>query len=133
MGLTFVRMTVKKSRDAAAAREIEFFVDSGAVYSLVPGDALVALGCQPYREQEFVLADGTKAPRRVGDAYFEYQGVGAPAPVIFGEPGDEPLLGLTTLQALGRVFNPFNRTLTPMRILLATAAGRPNRWTPAVT
>ena len=42
-----------------------------------------------------------------------------PAPVIFGELGDEPLLGATTLEALGLVLNPFTRTLHPMRMLLA--------------
>ena len=39
-------------------------------------------------------------------------------PVILGEPGDEALLGVVTLEILGLVFNPFNRTLQPMRMLL---------------
>lgn len=127
MGLTFVKMEVRKSRESKPAASVEFLVDSGAVCSLAPAALLRKLGCKPYRQQEFVLADGTKIARRVGDAYFEYQGVGGPAPVIFGERGDEPLLGVTTLESLGLVFNPFNRTLSPMRMLLATAAGRPNR------
>ena len=36
-----------------------------------------------------------------------------------GEPGDEPLLGVVTLEILGLVLNPFTRTLQPMRALLA--------------
>ena len=40
-------------------------------------------------------------------------------PVILGEPGDEALLGVVMLEILGLVFNPFNRTLQPMRMLLA--------------
>ena len=35
-----------------------------------------------------------------------------------GEPGDEPLLGVVTLEILGLVLNPFTRTLQPMRMLL---------------
>ncbi|MEP0847211.1 MAG: aspartyl protease [Phycisphaerae bacterium] len=127
MGLTFVRIEVRKSREFERAEFVEFLVDSGAVDSLVPGALLEKRGCKSYWQQEFVVSDGTKVARRVGDAYFEYQGVGGPAPVIFGERGDEPLLGVTTLESLGLVFNPFNRTLSPMRMLLAAAAGRPNR------
>jgi hypothetical protein len=40
-------------------------------------------------------------------------------PVILGEPGDEALLGAITLEILGFVLNPFNRSLQPMRIMLA--------------
>jgi len=39
--------------------------------------------------------------------------------VILGEPGDEPLLGVVTIEILGLVLNPFKRTLEPMRMLLA--------------
>jgi hypothetical protein len=40
-------------------------------------------------------------------------------PVILGEPGDnQALLGVVTLGILGLVFNPFNRTFQPMRMLL---------------
>jgi len=96
MGLTTQIATVRPSRSARAHVEIEFWVDSGAVYSLVPGAALRKLGLRPYRTESFTLADGTKVKRRVGDAYFEINGNRGPAPVIFGEKGDEPLLGVTT-------------------------------------
>ncbi len=36
-----------------------------------------------------------------------------------GEPGDEALWGVVTLEELGLVLNPFNRTLQPMRLMLA--------------
>ena len=38
---------------------------------------------------------------------------------IFGEEGDEPLLGATTLGSLGLVLDPFKRRLIPMRMVLA--------------
>ena len=43
----------------------------------------------------------------------------AHTPVILGEEGDEPLLGVVTLEILGLVLNPFNRTLQPMKMYLA--------------
>jgi hypothetical protein len=39
-------------------------------------------------------------------------------PVVLGHPGDEPLLGVVTLEELGLVLNPFNRRLQPMRLML---------------
>ena len=64
------------------------------------------------------MADGTVL-KRVCSAYFEFEGEGGPAPVVYGEEGDEPLLGATTLKSLGLVLNPFTRTLHPMRMLMA--------------
>ena len=42
----------------------------------------------------------------------------AHTPVILGEAGDAALLGVVTLEILGLVFNPFDRTLHPMRMLM---------------
>jgi hypothetical protein len=38
--------------------------------------------------------------------------------VILGIPGDEPLLGVVTLEILGLVLDPFQRTLRPMKLRL---------------
>ena len=127
MGLTTVEVRVKKSRESKASRLVDFVVDSGAVYSVVSAPVLKALKCRPYRQRDFFLADGSKVTRRIGDAYFEYREVGGPAPVIFGEKGDKNLLGVTTLEALELVFDPFKRELRPMTMPLMGAlpyAGR---------
>ncbi len=100
-----------------------FLVDSGAVYSLVPARTLRRLGLRPYRQVSFSLADGTTVTREVGGAYFEINGRLGPAPVIFGEEGDKPLLGATTLESLGLVLDPFKRRLIPMQMLLACGSG----------
>jgi predicted aspartyl protease len=123
MGLTFETLKVKPSREARRSANVKFLIDSGAVYSLVPINKLKRLGIKPYRELEFTLADGRTVRRRVGDAYFEYRGNGGAAPVIFGRPGDEPLLGATTLGGLGFVLDPFQRKLHPMTLLLKRANG----------
>jgi len=119
MGLTTQIVIVRPSRSARQHQNVEFLVNFGAVYSLVPGPILRKLGLRPYRTETFTLADGTKVKRKVGDAYFEINENRGPAPVIFGEKGDEPLLGFTTLESLGLVLDPFKRRLLPMRFLLA--------------
>jgi predicted aspartyl protease len=121
MGLTHQKLMVKESHRARRKAAINFLIDSGAVYSLVPAFRLRTLGIEPHREMEFVLADGTTITRKVGDAYFEFRGQGGAAPVIFGEKGDAPLLGATTLESLGLVLNPFKRQLVPRRLMLARA------------
>jgi len=119
MGLTHQKLIVKPSHESRRSAEVKFLVDSGAVYSLVPTPVLKALGIRPHREVDFTLADGTTIIRQVGDAYFEFRGEGGAAPVIFGEKGDEPLLGATTLESLRLVLDPFKRRLIPMRMMLA--------------
>ena len=119
MGLTHKMLLVKESWRAKEGREVEFLIDSGAVHSVVPGAVLPGLGIEAYKTLKFVLADGAIIERQVGDAYFEYNGEGGAAPVVFGEVGDEALLGSTTLESLGLVLNPFKRELYPMRLMLA--------------
>ena len=118
MGITNAILKVREHRKSEKFAEVNFLVDSSAVYSLVPGKILDELDIEPYREMSFSLADGTKINRRVCSAYFELNGEGGPAPVVYGEDGDEPLLGTTTLESLGLVLNPFTRTLHPMRMLM---------------
>lgn len=119
MGITNAILKVKEHRKSEKVAEVNFLIDSGAVYSLVPGRILDELDIEPYKEMAFSLADGSTLIRKVCSAYFEFEGDGGPAPVIYGEEGDEPLLGATTLESLGLVLNPFTRSLHPMRMLMA--------------
>ena len=117
-----VKVIIKKSFDAKKAATVEFMVDSGAVYSVVDSTILRKLGCKPHRRKTFFLADGTAIERTIGDAYFEYAGIGGAAPVIFGQKGDSNLLGATTLEALELVLDPFKRELRPMTTALMGAS-----------
>ena len=96
-----------------------FLVDSGATYTLLPKPDWEEIGLQPKRTEAFALADGTIIERQVSEGYITLPQGEAHTPIILGEPGDEPLLGVITLEILGLVLNPFNRTLQPMRLLLA--------------
>jgi predicted aspartyl protease len=98
---------------------LEFLVDSGAIYSVVPAHVLDRLGIHPIAEQQFRLADGTKIVRRKGVALFRYRDRIGGADVIFGEDGDSQLLGAFTLQALGLSLDPLKRELRPLPMILA--------------
>jgi predicted aspartyl protease len=122
MGLTHQRLIVKSSRNARKAIKVDFLIDSGAVYSLVLRKQLRSIGVKPYKTLDFSLADGSIVTREVGDAYYEFRGDGGAAPVIFGQDGDQPLLGATTLESLGLILNPFQRELKPMKLVLMRLA-----------
>ena len=123
MGLVHVEVEV--GRDQGTHRTVRFLVDSGAAYSVLPASDWQALGLQPVRTMDFVLADGTLIRRDVSHCFFTYQGVQAPSPVVLGESRDEALLGTITLETMGLVLNPFERRLQPARLRLAALGSRP--------
>jgi clan AA aspartic protease len=117
MGVTYLEGLVTSPSGKQAT--VRFLVDSGATYTLLPYQDWQLIGLSPKRTATFTLADGTSIERKVSECHIQLpQGEGH-TPVILGEPGDEPLLGVVTLEILGLVLNPFNRTLQPMRMLLA--------------
>lgn len=117
MGFVYVPMLV--STTEGKSRTVSMLVDSGAVWSCLPQSDWKALGLEPTRTCRFTLADGTVIERKVSDCRFSYEGVEAPSPVILGERDDVALLGVVTLESLALVLNPYDRTLRPMRALLA--------------
>jgi predicted aspartyl protease len=86
---------------------------------VLPKEVWEALGLKPERRHSFSLADGTVIERSVSDCRFRFEGNEAPSPVVLGEEGDVALLGCVTLESLALVLNPFDRSLKPMRLLLA--------------
>jgi predicted aspartyl protease len=116
MGVTFIDGMV--TGPSSKQRTVRFLVDSGATYTLLAENDWQAIELQPKRTESFTLADGTQVERSVSECHIALQQGDGHTPVILGEPGDEPLLGVVTLEILGLVLNPFNRTLQPMRMLL---------------
>jgi clan AA aspartic protease len=117
VGISYVEGIVRGPSGNEAT--VRFLIDSGAMYSLVPEPVWNAIGLAPKREMQFSLADGRLVRRWVSECHIALpQGEGH-TPVVLGEPGDaEPLLGVVTLEILGLVFDPFRRTLHPIRALM---------------
>ena len=63
MGLTFLQVEVANPAHPEVARPVDFLIDSGAIYSVVPAAILDELGIKPLAEQTFRLADGSKISR----------------------------------------------------------------------
>jgi len=121
MGMTTVAIEIANIARRDVIETIDLIVDSGAVYSVIPALVLDRLGIEPLAEESFRLANGTRIIRRKGSALFRYGGKVGSADVIFGEPGDAPLLGALTLEALGLTLDPVKRELRPTELLLLAA------------
>lgn len=116
MGITYISCDVEGQ---AGKRTVEFLVDSGATYTLLPFAVWKAIGLKPKRTMGFRLADGTSVKRNISECRIILKQGEGHTPVILGEKNDKALLGVVTLEILGLVFNPFNRTLHSMKMMLA--------------
>ena len=117
MGITYIEGQVKGP--TGKEDRVRFLIDSGATYSLLPRTTWQAIELQPKRSMSFTLADGTLLERQVSECHLTLPQGDGHSPVILGEEDDQALLGVVTLEILGLVFNPFNRTLQTMRAMLA--------------
>lgn len=118
MPLTSIQLRIPNPATPEKVIRHKFLVDSGATYSVVPRALLKRLRISPHSKRRFLLANGDALEREMGDATFEYQGSRGAAPVIFGEPGDASLAGITTLEALGLMLDPLRRELRPLPMVL---------------
>jgi len=122
MGLTVLDIDVANPASPEVTERVEFLIDSGAIYSVVPRPILEKLDIKPIVEQTFRLATGDKISRKKGVALFRYGDRIGGADVIFGEEGDHTLLGAFTLEALGLSLDPLKRELKPLPMILALVA-----------
>ena len=118
MGLTVLEVEVGHPDRPEAAEKLEFLIDSGAIYSVVPAEALRRLGIKPLVKQEFRLANGARILGDKGIALFKYKDRIGGADVVFGEEGDSLHLGVMTLESLGLALDPLKRELKPLPMML---------------
>jgi clan AA aspartic protease len=111
MGLTKVTTTLRSLTDPRRFYEALFLVDTGATDSLAPADELEKLGIRPTGRTAYELADGSVKEYPFGLVQIEFMGETTAGRVIFGDPGTEPLLGVTALESVGIIVDPANKTL----------------------
>lgn len=119
MGLTNVTAEVANPLKPRRRKTLTFLVDSGAVYTVIPSAHLKALGVRPTGERTFLLANGQPVKRRMGEARITLNKESATCVVLFGEKGDSTLLGVTTLENLGLIFDPIRQKLMSLPMLIA--------------
>jgi predicted aspartyl protease len=114
VSLTHVNIEVGRGR--GPRHTVRFILDTGTVYSVLPLRVWHALALKPGGTMEFTLGDGTRVRRRFAECRFKYGGSEVSGPALLGERDDHAVCGTVTLERLGLVVHPFERTLRPMRL-----------------
>jgi clan AA aspartic protease len=117
MGFTFIKVRVYNF-DLSMWEDIEVLVDSEAIYTSIPRNILEKLGLKPIAKQKLRLFSAEVVEHDIGGVVVEYEGRRAIVPVIFGESGDIPVLGVTALESLGYQLDPVTKKLKPVELLM---------------
>ncbi|HEX5471291.1 MAG TPA: hypothetical protein VFW73_05365 [Lacipirellulaceae bacterium] len=120
MGMFQVKVRVANPDEPERSFEEKFWVDTGALYSFVPGKRLEEIGIAPIRTRELILADGRHDKRQMGEARFTINELGETltCPVIFGPDDSLYLLGATALEIFGVDADPTSKTLKPIAAII---------------
>ena len=104
--------------------QVEALVDTGATYTTAPASLLHGLGVTPHDRVPFILADGRRIERDVGQTWVRVDGKSVISLVVFGEESEEALLGAYTLEGLRLGIDPANERLVPTPGLLMRSRAR---------
>ncbi len=91
---------------------VDALVDTGATYTTIPASLLERLGVRVIDTETFVMADGSRIERSVGEAVVKLDGRERTTMVVFGDEDATPLLGAITLEAFSLAADTRNRRLT---------------------
>lgn len=126
MATVVVKVAIANPQDLTHRTYLEVLVDTGAVYSIVPGNLLHELGVEPLARKVFKTADGRSVERLLTDVTLFYNGEQGATRVIFGESNDAAVLGLHALETLGLEVDPVNQQLRPTTLFLFLAKPKSN-------
>ena len=98
--------------------ELELLVDTGAIHTIIPPEAAEKLEIKSRGKRKFRLADGTVIERDYGVGMVEIRDEVGGATIVFGKENDIPVIGVTTLEAVGLEVDPLTGELKPMELLL---------------
>ena len=99
-------------------KEVEFLVDSGSFYTLLPPGMAADMGITFPVISRVVLADSREAEIGLGVAYLRLLDMDREGGVLVGAMDvPMPLLGASALEALGLKVNPVDETLEHTRPL----------------
>ncbi len=90
----------------------QVMVDTGAEISWIPAEILRRANIQVRKkDQPFVMANGAQVTRDTGYAIIRSGDFETIDEVVFGHPGDLPLLGARTLEGFNAVVDPRRKRL----------------------
>lgn len=124
MGSFYVDCDVANLRNTRRVITVpKMLVDTGAECTWVPEPVLRKLGIRPVKKDlVFQLANGQTITRSIGYAWLRAGDFETVDEVVFGQPGDLPLLGARTLEGFGARVDPREKRLVASGPHLAALA-----------
>lgn len=117
MGYVRVRGLVANSSDHELKIELEFLVDTGAIYTVLPKSVAERLKLKESGKRKFKTGSGV-VELPVAEAFLTIDGEGVTSLVAIGSEDMPVLLGVTTLELLGLQVDPVNGKLKPLDLLI---------------
>jgi len=112
--LGYVRVRGLIGRRRCEAEEVEFLVDTGSFYTVIPSALAEELKIKAVEKTELILADKRRVEAGITVAYMKLLDRDGVLPVaIMDSP--EPLLGATALEGLGLRVDPVTGRLEHSR------------------
>ena len=121
MGMFKKRVRVSNINDSTKFFEEDFWVDTGALYSLIPIRYLEQIDFEPERTKDVLLANGSIEKKLFGHCKLEVIGLdnNTFCPVIAGNADSLFLLGATALENFSVEVDLIAKDLKPMLAIMA--------------
>ena len=110
MGETYANLTI---HGPLGTRAVSALADTAATFTKIPGSVVRELGIEARFDTPIELGDGRTITRQLALAEVEIDGVRRPVLVALSEDHEPPLVGYTTLEALGFKVDTVTRVLEP--------------------
>jgi len=121
-GMSVYRTNLCVANPRETSREsalVESLVDTGAELTWIPADVLETIGIARLKKRSFRTPNGQILQREVGYAILRAEGYETIDEVVFGERGDQVLLGVRTLEGFGVAVDPIGHRLVAQATLAA--------------
>ncbi|MEM3626734.1 MAG: clan AA aspartic protease [Candidatus Bathyarchaeia archaeon] len=118
VGYVRVRGTVANPSERGLKVELEFIVDTGAIYTVIPKSIADKLRLEETGRRRFKMADGNVVEYPISEAYITIEGEGVTSLVAIADEKTPVLLGVTTLELLGLKVDPVTGKLTPLELMI---------------
>ncbi|MBI4587926.1 MAG: Retroviral aspartyl protease [Candidatus Rokubacteria bacterium] len=93
---------------------IDLLVDTGAIWTMLPGEIVSRLGLRTPRQRMVTLASGERISYPAGPVAIQLNGEEVITIFLAGPPGCLTLLGAVTLEEFGLAPDPVRKTLVPV-------------------
>ena len=97
---------------------MEFIVDAGVIYTVIPKSVAEGLRLKETGRRKFKIANGDVVEYPVSEAYIIVDGEGVTSVVAIADEKTPLLLGVTTLELMGLRVDPVTGKLTPLELMI---------------